>query len=155
MQITQGLRRALQINAGGVATIFGDRRHDYRTFATRTAKLAGALGDLGISAGDRVAILALNSDRYLEYFFACWTIGAVVVPLNIRWAAEELIMALQDAGARLLFIDDAFLHLCEQLTAASPAVRDVVYMGEGNRRGTLRDYEEMIDAASPAVDAGA
>ena len=155
MQITQGLRRALQINAGGVATIFGDRRHDYRTFAARTAKLAGALCDLGISAGDRVAILALNSDRYLEYFFACWTIGAVVVPLNIRWAAEELIMALQDSGALLLFIDDAFLHLCEQFMAASPAVRDVVYMGEGNRRGTRRDYEEMIDAASPAVDAGA
>jgi len=154
MQITQGIRRALQVNAEGVATIFGGRRHDYRTFADRTAKLAGALRGLGISAGDRVAILALNSDRYLEYFFACWTIGSVVVPLNIRWAPEELVMALQDSGASMLFIDDSFLHLCERLTASSPALREVIYMGEGDRPGTLRDFEEILEAAKPVADSG-
>ena len=155
MQITQGLRRALQINADGIATLFGERRHDYRTFAGRCAKLAGALGELGVSKGDRVAILAFNSDRYLEYFFACWTIGAVVVPLNIRWAAEELAMALQDSGARLLFIDENFLHLHERLAAESPALRDGVYVGEAGRPASLRDYEEVLDAARPAGDAGA
>jgi long-chain acyl-CoA synthetase len=154
MQITQGLRRALQVNADGIATIFGNRRHDYRTFAGRSAKLAGALSALGVSAGDRVAILALNSDRYLEYFFACWTIGAVAVPLNIRWAAEELIMALRDSGASSLFIDENFLHLYEPLTAASPTLREVVYLGEANRPENLRDYEEILDAAKPAADAG-
>jgi long-chain acyl-CoA synthetase len=154
MQISHGLRRALQINADGVATIFGNRRHDYRTFAARTAKLAGALSELGVSVGERVAILALNSDRYLEFFFACWTIGAVVVPLNIRWAVEELILALQDSGARMFFIDENFLHLCEPLCAASPAVAEVIFIGERDRLANLRDYEEILDAAKPAVDAG-
>jgi len=154
MQITQGLRRALQLNADGVATIFGGRRHSYRTFADRSARLAGALRELGISAGDRVAILALNSDRYLEYFFACWTIGSVVVPLNIRWAPEELTMALQDSGASMLFIDENFLHLYERLTTSSPALREAIYMGEGDRPGTLRDYGEILGAAKPATASG-
>lgn len=154
MQILQGVRRALQVNADGVATIFGQRRHDYRTFVNRTAKLAGGLSELGVSAGDRCAILALNSDRYLEYFFACWTIGAVVVPLNTRWAADELIMALRDSGARLLFIDENFLHLYETLTAASPALCEIIYLGERDRPANLRDYEEILDAAKPAADAG-
>ena len=84
MQITHGLRRALQINADGIATIHGGRRHSYRQFVARVHSLAGALVELGIEAGDRVAILALNGDRYLELFYACWTAGAVAVPINTK-----------------------------------------------------------------------
>ncbi len=155
MQITQGLRRALQVNAEGIATLFADRRHDYRTFGRRVAKLAGGLVELGVGVGDRVAILALNSDRYLEYFFACWTIGAVVVPLNIRWAAEELNVALEDYGATVLFVDDSFLHLCEQLTRSNPGLGEVVHMGEGDAPAGLRTYEGVLDAGKPAADRGA
>ena len=89
MQITQGLRRAIQVNADGIATIFGNRRHTYRQFVERVGRLAGALAKLGVARGDRVAALALNSDRYLEYFFACWTMGAVAVPINTRWSPRE------------------------------------------------------------------
>ena len=155
MQITQGLRRALQVNADGIATRFAGRDHDYRTFARRVAKLAGGLADLRVHAGDRVAILALNSDRYLESFFACWTLGAVVVPLNIRWALEELDMALEDSGATVLFIDDTFLHLLEQLRRSNPDLREVVHMGEGGAPPGLRAYEDVLDAAKPAADQGA
>jgi long-chain acyl-CoA synthetase len=45
MQITQGLRRAIQVNADGIATIFGNRRHTYRQFVERVARLAGALAN--------------------------------------------------------------------------------------------------------------
>jgi long-chain acyl-CoA synthetase len=153
MQITHGLRRAMQVNADGTATIFENRRHTYRTFTDRVARLAGALTSLGVSPRDRVAVLALNSDRYLEFFFACWTLGAVAVPINTRWSPKEQIDALQDSDPRTLFVDNAFVAVNGELTAACPGIREVVFMGEGKTPPRMRDYEEIVAAAKPAVDA--
>ena len=154
MQITQGLRRALQLNADGIATMHAGRARSYRTFATRVAKLAGALSQLGVSAGERVAILALNSDRYLEYFYACWTLGAVAVPVNTRWSPAEQIDSLQDSGAMTLFVDDAFVGIADQLRSACPGIRELVFLGERDTPSGMRPYEDIVDAATPAADAG-
>jgi long-chain acyl-CoA synthetase len=154
MQITHGLRRAIQVNADGIATIYGGRRHTYRTFVDRVARLAGALAELGAARGDRVAALALNSDRYLEYFFACWTLGAVAVPINTRWSPREQIDALQDSGSSLLLVDDAFAGVSGELRKACPDLRACVFMGEGATPPQMHAFEEIVGAAEPAADAG-
>jgi long-chain acyl-CoA synthetase len=82
MYITQALKRAVQIHRNGIATIDGTRQRTWAEFAERVAKLAGVLQGLDLSAGGRVAILALNSDRYLEYFFAVPWAGGIVVPFS-------------------------------------------------------------------------
>ena len=154
MQITHGLRRAIQVNADGIATIHGGRRHTYRTFVARVARLAGALSELGVSVGDRVAILALNSDRYLEFFYACWTIGAVSVPINTRWSPAEQVDALQDSGATVLFIDDQFVAVADQLKRECPEVGELIFLGEGDAPPNMRLYEDITDVAKPAADVG-
>ena len=63
MYITQGLKRAVQVNGQGIATIDGERQQTWQEFADRVAILAGALVSLGLEPDDRVAMLALNSDR--------------------------------------------------------------------------------------------
>jgi hypothetical protein len=82
------------------------------------------------AAGDRVAILALNSDRYLETYVAVPWAGAAVVPLNIRWSTAENAYALNDSGATVLFVDDAFLAQVVRLRGEVGTLRSVVYMGE-------------------------
>src|SRR5258706_11096311 len=77
MSVLQGLRRACQINPNGVATIAGDRRRTWTAFRDRVARFAGALRAAGVQPGDRVAILALNSDAYLECFYAAPWAGAL------------------------------------------------------------------------------
>ncbi|MEQ9642315.1 MAG: long-chain fatty acid--CoA ligase [Alphaproteobacteria bacterium] len=154
MQITQGLRRAVQVNADGTATIFNGRRQTWRQFADRVARLAGAIAALGLKPGDRLAVLALNGDRYLEMLFAGWTAGAVLVPLNTRWAAPELAFALGDCGAAMLFVDDAYVELADGLRRTCPDVREVVYMGESTVPAGMHDYETVLDAAAPMADAG-
>jgi len=69
MFITQTLRRAVQTNAKGTATICGERNQTWAQLQERVARLAGALQELGVGRGDRVAILALNSDRFVEYIY--------------------------------------------------------------------------------------
>jgi len=106
--ITQTLKRALQINRHGIATIDGTRQHTWAQGAERVAKLAGVFQGLGLRAEGRVAILALNSDRYFECFFAVPWAGGIVVPLNIRLTPAELIYMLNDSGTEILVVDDAF-----------------------------------------------
>jgi acyl-CoA synthetase (AMP-forming)/AMP-acid ligase II len=65
---TYGLHRALLLNRDRTAFWFGDRHRSWAEVADRVARLAGALKHLGVGKGDRVAVLMLNQDRYLELY---------------------------------------------------------------------------------------
>ena len=118
MQITSVLRRAAQVSPEAVATIYKDRRQTWPELLERVRKLAGALQGLGMGPGDRVALLSLNSDRFIEYFFASVWGGGAMMPMNIRWAPAECAYALNDAGAEILLVDDAFAKAAGPIRAA-------------------------------------
>jgi acyl-CoA synthetase (AMP-forming)/AMP-acid ligase II len=80
MRLTQGLCRALQVNARGIATIEGDRRRTWEQVADRVARLSAGLAALGLASGERVAVLAQNSDIFYETYFAILWSGGVIVP---------------------------------------------------------------------------
>ena len=153
MYLTQALKRAVQVNGSGVATHDHGRQRTWTECADRVAKLAGALQALGIRDGERAAILALNSDRYFEYFYAVPWAGGVFVPVNTRLAPPEIAYWLNDSGSRVLFIDDAFLGAWQALDGQLETVEHVVYLGDGaTPEGTL-NYEEILAAADPVEDA--
>ena len=153
-QITQFLRRAAQINGRGVATICGDRRQDWATFADRVARLAGGLAGLGFKPGDRIAILALNCDRYLESFFGLAQGGFVFVPINTRLAPPEIVFWLADSGCSGLLVDDAFVPILPKVLPETPTMRHVIFMGDGPTPDGQVSYEALIAGAEPAEDVG-
>lgn len=122
MYLTQGLHRALQRHPGQTAiTHLGaaaTRRHTHARLADGVARHAAALARRGIGRGDRVALLAPNSDQLVRAILACWWLGAVACPLNIRWSTPELAYALQDSAASLLLVDDALAPLAPAGEAA-------------------------------------
>jgi long-chain acyl-CoA synthetase len=125
MYLTQGLHRSLQQHPDKLATVSGGRRRSYREFVARVAQLAGALQALGVAPGDRVPMLAQNSDHYLEYFFALWWAGAVANPINTRWSVAETVYALNDCQAGVLFVDDAFAAPVHELRNMAGSVRSI------------------------------
>ena len=98
--LTQGLRRAVQTKPNGISTHFAGRRRTWQQTIDRVSRIAGALFALGVRPGDRVAILALNSDRYFELMYAIPWIGAAMVPINTRLAAPEIEYILSELGRR-------------------------------------------------------
>src|SRR5712675_41746 len=124
--LTQGLRRAAQIKPNGTATHFACRQRTWQQSLERVSRVAGALSALGVRRGDRVAILALNSDRYFELMYALPWIGAAMVPINTRLAAPEIEYILSDSGAVALFIDTAMAPHLANIDGKTPAVREVV-----------------------------
>ncbi|WP_370617706.1 acyl-CoA synthetase [Mumia sp. Pv 4-285] len=151
MHLTHALHQTVVSAPDAPLTRCGDRVRTAREVADRVAHLAGGLGELGVEEGDRVSVLAANSDRHHEVFLATWWCGAAINPVNVRWSAAEIAYSLADCGSRVLFVDDEFLGVL-----AHPAVRRldllVVYCGEGEAPDGMVGYEELISAAEPIED---
>ena len=84
MNVTLGLRRALQLNPLGIAILEGERKLTWAELGERVSRLAGALRQNGVAKGDRVAVLMMNGTRYLEFYLAVAWAAAIIVPLNVR-----------------------------------------------------------------------
>jgi long-chain acyl-CoA synthetase len=151
MNVTQGLRRVLQTNPHGIATVDGDRRRSWGVIGDRVARLAGALQGLGVKQGDRVAVLMLNSDRYLELYLGIAWAGAVIVPTNIRWSRAEIEDSLHDCRASVLVVDKAFAAMGVELAKA--VTLKLVYADDDAGPVEAQDYEKLIAASNPVPDA--
>ncbi len=148
-QISQFVRRAVQTGANKLATVCGDRHRTWQEFDDRIRRLAGAMHGLGLKPGDRIGILSLNSDRYLESLFGLSLGGFVFVPINTRLAPPEIVFWLVDSGCSALFVDDAFAPVLAKVLPETPDVRRVVYIADGAVPRDLVDYEALLAAAQP------
>src|SRR5690349_15277605 len=142
MDVLYALRRARQLHPDSIAAQDDSRSYTFAEFAGRVVRVAQALRDLGIGRGDRVAVLMLNSIRYFELYYAVPLAGAIIVPINIRWNAAEIVFGLTDSGTRLLVLDDSFARLQPALAAALPDLR-YVFAGNGSCPPGVAAYEDL------------
>jgi fatty-acyl-CoA synthase len=105
---------------------FEEQTLTYAAFADRVIQTACALkSELGVSRGDRVAILSLNRPDYLVLLYACARLGAILVPLNWRLAISEQLFILSDAGTKVLLLEQAFAAILPSLSKNMPETRVV------------------------------
>jgi len=153
MRATQLLQQACVLNPGGASTICDDRRRTWSETADRVARAGTALRALGIEDGDFVAVLAMNSDRYLELFFAIpWACGAFA-PMNVRWSGAENAYALRDCAARILIVDDAFVDQARTM-ARDFDLKAIIHIGNSGTPEGMLGYEDLIARADAGPDAG-
>jgi long-chain acyl-CoA synthetase len=153
LRLTASLHRAVQIRAAHPAVIFADRRWTWAQFTDRVARLAAVLRGLGLKSGDRVAMLAHSSDRYLEFYYGTLWAGGVIVPVSTRYALPETAFLLEDSGAEILLVDEEFAAQAAPLRQMVQGLRHVLFLGEGALPAGMIDYEAAVLAASPAEDA--
>ena len=151
--LTQFMTAAADTRPTAIATIMGTRKRNWYEHRERVAKLADSLRKLGASAGDRVAILALNSDRYTEYYHAVWWAGAAVVPMNIRWTSVENAYSLNDSEAEILFVDKAFALVVDEIRTECPKLKTVIYLDDGEVPEDMLAYEDLVNQGSLCDDA--
>ncbi|MBP9129643.1 MAG: AMP-binding protein [Steroidobacteraceae bacterium] len=142
-------RHALE-RAGKTAVIDGvtGEAISYGELHERVMRMAGWLASHGIVTGDRVACLALNSKAYTEFFLALASIGAVLVPLNIRHAASELRFIIEDAGARACFACGQLASLAEAALDGNATVQLKILHGPSREGWT--DFSNLTAAGNPA-----
>ena len=130
----QPLSRALRTAGESPAVVCQDNRRSYAELGSRCRRLAGAMRKLGLAPQDRVGVVALNSDRYLELYLGLPAAGYVLVPVNSRLAPAEMRAILDDAGVSVVFADADYLGI-----AGVSGLSQVLTMPD--------DYEDLIAAA--------
>lgn len=145
------LRYAEQQFPRKTAVVCDQHRFSYAEFAMRVRQLAGALQSLGVNQGDRVAFLSTNCHRLLEAYFGVLEAGAILLPLNIRLSPQELAYILDDAGAKLLFVESAFLPLVESFRNSLTDLKTFALLdGVPSANWLLNEnYDELLSAAAP------
>ena len=145
------LRYAEQQSPHRTAVVCGKERFTYAQFAGRVSKLAGALRKAGVQPGDRVAFLSANCHRLLEAYYGVVEAGAVLLPLNIRLAPQELAYILNDSGARVLFFQSHFLELVESFRPKLTSIKNFYSLDAATEADWLstQNYEALLSASSP------
>ena len=145
------LRYAEQQYPAKTAIACGRQQFSYAQFADRAARLAGALRDIGVKLGDRVAFLSLNCHRLMEAYFGVLEAGAILLPLNIRLAPDELAFILNHAKAKVLFLQNELCSLVDSFRQKLSTVERFFLLDSQPQAAWLaqENYEDILTAAVP------
>jgi len=144
MNTTGFLTIATAIVPDRPAMIFEDRRISYAELEVRVNRLSNALADLGVGAGDRVAMLQVNCHQYIEAYFAAARLDAVYVPLNFRTRADELTHMLNDAAPKVIFAGERYVNLVKECAVNVESLEHFVTL-EAAVEG-WHSYESLIES---------
>jgi len=106
-----------------------DEKISYAQALNGAQNWAAALKELGVKAGDRVALMASNRLEFLHVFFGCAWLGAVCVPINTASKGEQLAHILQNCGARLLWLEADYAQAVLALDIRALALRQIMVVG--------------------------
>lgn len=135
----------------------GDKRFSYAQFNERVCRLANTLTELGVKAGDTVAVLDWDSHRYLECFFAIPMIGAVLHTVNIRLSADQILYTMNHAQDDLVLVHDDFVPLIEGIQDQLETVKGYVQLTDEHASSVMTlevhgEYESLLEKAASTYD---
>ena len=133
------------------ALVISGKRLTWAELRDNVREVAQGLRTLGIDRGDHVAVCMGNSLEWVIFFYAAASIGAVTVPVNTRFKADEMHYCLKQADVKLLFVTDRFLKIdfiamlrsiCPAIDstlpdAGLPLLRNVVVLGKEVPAGAI------------------
>jgi fatty-acyl-CoA synthase len=120
------------------------RTFTYSELNNRANRLANWLRDgAGIRKGDRVAILAHNGVEFLDAFFACGKLGAILTPFNWRLHPRELVTLIGNTTPRVLIYSDEFTDTAQHLNEAGTSIAHYVHI-EGKGIPNSRYFEKTL-----------
>jgi len=144
---TDFLSIATSICPDRVVVVFERKKYTFSQLNERVDRLANALSSLSVKKGDRLAMLQVNCNQFVETYFAAAKLGAIYVPLNFRAKGNELTYMLNTAEASTLLVGERYIELVDSLRSNLTSVRHFISI-ESRHEGMLY-YEDMI-ASSPA-----
>lgn len=126
------------------ALVSDDVRVTYGQLHERSQHLARALQSRGLKAGDRLAVLAENSHRFVELLFAAAHAGLVFTPLNYRLTPRELGFMLEDSGAQALFADEACWAVAQSVCEQGQPGRPLYTLGAVAGGGAAAAHDQLV-----------
>lgn len=146
MLITEFLDLSAMLVPDRTAIAFEGTRYSYTHLKERVNRLADALNRLGLEKEDRVAILEVNCNEYVEACLATVKLGGIFAALNFRVRGEELAYLVGKAEPKVLFVGSRYVDLVNSVRPQLSSVKHFIVI-DGKAKGML-SYDEFIAAGS-------
>ena len=132
-------------------------RYTYREMMARVHRLASGLSNMGVAAGDTVAVMDWDSHRYLEAYFAVPMMGAVLQTVNWRLSPDQILYTLNHAEPAVLLMHTDFVPIWQAIGDKTTSIKKVVALidKDGPAAADLpvdTDYETLLDGADAHFD---
>ncbi len=148
MNLKLMLEQSAKRYGGKTAVATGDSRLSYAQLDEASNKVANALIGMGVNKGDRVAMLLPNSPEFAAIYFGVVKIGAIAVPLDIRYKMDELASLFDDFQPKVLVSESPTLEPIVPALDRFSYIEQVIDLS-GEYKGKFLSYQEMM-SASPA-----
>jgi len=135
--------------------IYEDEEWTFGDVIDMADALASGLAGIGVDRGDRVVIASRNYPDWIVAFFATLSIGAVAVPVNAWWTAEELSYGIADCGATVVVADvERAQRMASDPAFGSSGVGGVLVRSGGRSVPGFTAIEDLltVGGAPPAVE---
>ncbi len=134
--------------------VYGNSRFTWLRFYERVNRLASGLEALGVKKGWKVAMVDVDTNRYLEVYFAVPMMGAILHTVNIRLPAEQLGYTIAHAEDDVILLRDEFLPLAIKLAPGAKSIKAMVTMSDSGSAPNsplpgAKYYEDLIASGSP------
>jgi fatty-acyl-CoA synthase len=136
--------------AGSQEIIYANKsRYTYTELQARIGRLANALTNAGVKAGDTVAVMDWDTPRYLECFFAIPMIGAVLHTVNVRLSPDQIVYTMNHAEDDVVLIHDDFLPILDAVKDQIETVKHYIQLTDNNQPAAasvpvLGEYEQLL-----------
>jgi len=141
--------------------VYGKTRYSWSKLHDRVNGLAAGLAEMGVKHGSTVAVVDVDTNRYLEAYYAVPMMGAVLHTVNVRLPPEQIAYTMTHAGDEFVLIRDDFLPMGAKIVPQLKSLKGVVTMSDSGTPpnppfANTRYYEDLVASGShfefPAFD---
>ena len=131
----------------------GLETYSFDDLDARSDRLAAALADLGVEAGDRVGVVVPQKPQNPLTHLANWKLGAVSVPLTVLFGRDALQYRLADSEAVAVVVDPSVRETIDEIRDECPALEHVIELGDGSSvDGDAHAFDELLAGHEPGID---
>ncbi len=125
-----------------------DRSFTYPELNARVNRLADAMIRMGLSKGDKAAVLLENSIEIIELYLATAKTGIIIVPINFRLVGKEVAYILSDSDARAIFVHDEFAPVIDSIRDGISGIPKTNFVVVGTPAPGYRSYDDLLASGS-------
>ncbi|MGP9689805.1 fatty acid--CoA ligase [Psychrobacter sp. AOP22-C1-C5] len=156
--IKQLLNRAKIASTNQTISYADKVTYTYAEFFQRVNRLANVLKNMGLQAGDVVAVMDWDSHRYLEAYFAVPMSGMILQTVNIRLSEDKVLYTINHAKPKALLLNAEFEPMAKDYRHDAPSIEHVIWLDDVEDSNTVLpdyvdgEYEALLAAVSDEFD---
>ena len=160
--VKQLLNRAKTVSQDQEIVYADKKRLTYKDLFERINRLANVLADLNLDAGDIVAVMDWDSNRYLESYFAVPMSEYILQTVNIRLSPEKVLYTINHAKPKVLMLNSEFAPLVKDYQFENSSIEHIIWLDDNgltaegvfgsNQSRVTGEYEALLEAADSHFD---